>query len=287
MRDLQLFARLTKVDEVRHEVTGVLAEEAPDKSGEIFDYESSKPFFKAWNAEFEKATEGRSLGNLREMHQPVAVGKFVRVEYDDPAKQIVVTAKIVDREAWQKVAEGVYTGFSIGGKYVKSWRDGEYVRYTAEPNEGSLVDNPCMYGTHFSAIKADGTTEVRKFADRLRDETNSKETGADMNNSSSTQSAPDLSKFAQIEAVEKLSKKVDEQDSQIAALSKTVENLTALLEKLLAEPESPKVAANAVAVGKEEDRGAASQAKRADDPISLIKQSHGQPRWGLGELSSS
>src|SRR5262249_43815033 len=253
MKDLQIFARLTKVDEVRHEVTGGLAEGAPDKSGEIFDYESSKPFLKAWNAEFEKATEGRSLGNVREMHQPVAVGKFVRVEYDDPAKQIVVTAKIVDRDAWQKVTEGVYTGFSIGGNYVKSWRDGEYVRYTAEPNEGSLVDNPCMYGAHFSAIKADGTTELRKFAmNSMRERPNSNETGADMN---ANQSTPDLSKFVQIEAVEKLSKRVEEQDAQIAVLSKTVENLTALLEKLLAEPEAPKVAANAVAVGKEDDRG--------------------------------
>jgi hypothetical protein len=278
MRDLQLFARLTKVDEIRHEVTGVLAEEAPDKSGEILDYESSKPFFKAWNAEFEKATEGKSLGNVREMHQPVAVGKFVRVEYDDPAKQIVVTAKIVDRDAWQKVTEGVYTGFSIGGNYVKSWRDGEYVRYTAEPNEGSLVDNPCMYGAHFSAIKADGTTELRKFAmNSTRERPNSNETGADMN---ANQSTPDLSKFAQIEAVEKLSKRVEEQDAQIAVLSKTVENLTALLEKLLAEPEAPKVAANAVAVRKEDDRGRQSQAKRVEDPIGLIKQSHGQPKWG-------
>jgi hypothetical protein len=166
----------------------------------------------------------------------------------------------------------VYTGFSIGGKYVKSWRDGEYVRYTAEPNEGSLVDNPCMYGAHFSAIKADGTTEVRKFERR-----NLGETGADMN---ANQTPPDLSKYAQVEVVEKLSKKVEEQDAHIAALSKTVENLTALLEKLLTEPEAPKIAANAVAVSKEGDRGVASQAKRADDPIGLIKQSHGQPKWG-------
>lgn len=93
------------------------------------------------------------------------------------------------------------------------------------------------------------------------------------------QGMPDLSKFAQVETVEKLSKRLEEQDSQVAALSKTVENLTALLEKLLAEPEAPKVAANAVAIGKEEDHGGASQAK-AGDPISLIKQSHGQPRWG-------
>ena len=278
MNDLKIFARLTKVDEVRHEVTGVLAEEVPDKSGEIFDYESSKPFFKAWNAEFEKATEGRSLGNVREMHQPVAVGKFVRVEYDDPAKQIVVTAKIVDREAWQKVAEGVYTGFSIGGTYVKSWRDGEYVRYTAEPNEGSLVDNPCMYGAHFSAVKADGTTEMRKFAaSSLSEHTSSNETGADMN---SIQSTPDLSKFAQIEAVEKLVERIEEQDAEILVLSRTVENLTALLEKLLAEPEAPKVAANALAVGKEDDRGTQAQAKSAEDPISLIKQSHARPKWG-------
>ena len=175
-------------------------------------------------------------------------------------------AKILDREAWQKIAEGVYTGFSIGGRYVKSWRDGEYVRYTAEPNEGSLVDNPCMYGAHFSAIKADGTTEMRKFSDRDQTE-NSNETGANMNSSSSTQSAPDLSKFAQIEAVEKLAKRVEEQDSEIAALSKTVENLTALLEKLLAEPEAPKVAANALAVSKEEDRGAASQMR--SEPTAL------------------
>src|SRR5256885_10391312 len=103
MQVLQMFAALTKVDEVRKEVTGVLAEEAPDKSGEIFDYESSKPFFKAWNAEFEKATEGRSLGNVREMHQPVAVGKFTGVEYDDPAKQVVVTAKILDRRPGRRL----------------------------------------------------------------------------------------------------------------------------------------------------------------------------------------
>jgi hypothetical protein len=59
---------------------------------------------------------------------------------------------------------GVYTGFSIGGAYVKAWKDGEYVRFTASPVEISVVDNPCVPGAHFTAVKADGTCEVRKFS---------------------------------------------------------------------------------------------------------------------------
>jgi hypothetical protein len=58
---------------------------------------------------------------------------------------------------------GVYTGFSIGGAYVKSWKDGEYVRFTASPVEISVVDNPCVPGAYFTAVKSDGTCEVRKF----------------------------------------------------------------------------------------------------------------------------
>jgi hypothetical protein len=61
---------------------------------------------------------------------------------------------------------GVYTGFSIGGAYVQSWKDGEYVRFTANPVEISVVDNPCVPGAHFTAVKADGTCEVRKFTAR-------------------------------------------------------------------------------------------------------------------------
>ena len=58
---------------------------------------------------------------------------------------------------------GVYTGFSIGGAYVNAWKDGEFVRFTANPVEISVVDNPCVPGAHFTAVKADGTCEVRKF----------------------------------------------------------------------------------------------------------------------------
>jgi hypothetical protein len=163
MKSLNLFAQIAKIDESKHEVWGVATAEIVDKEGEIFDYSSSKPYFKSWSDEISKATDGKSLGNVREMHAPSAVGKLVAIAFDDDLKQIRVGARIVDNVAWQKCMLGVYTGFSIGGAYVKSWKDGEYVRFTANPVEISVVDNPCVPGAHFTAVKADGTCEVRKF----------------------------------------------------------------------------------------------------------------------------
>ncbi|HYL92770.1 MAG TPA: hypothetical protein VEW69_06395 [Alphaproteobacteria bacterium] len=162
-KHLNLFVQLAKIDEARHEVWGVATAEIVDKDGEIFDYATSKPYFKAWSDEIAKATDGKSLGNVREMHEPSAVGKLIAIDFDDELKQINVGAKIVDAEAWQKCAQGVYTGFSIGGTYVKAWKDGEFVRFTANPSEISVVDNPCVPSAHFTAVKADGSFEVRKF----------------------------------------------------------------------------------------------------------------------------
>lgn len=163
-----MFARLLKVDEAKREVSGIMVAEVPDKEGEIFDYETSKPYFKAWNRQFSKATaflpeDERSLGNVREMHQAKAVGKLTACSYDDKAKSIEVTAKIVDDVAWKKCAAGVYTGFSIGGDYVDTWEDGGLTRYTARPSEASIVDNPCVPTAEFSLVRADGAVELRKF----------------------------------------------------------------------------------------------------------------------------
>lgn len=142
-------------------VTGVLAEEAPDRDNEIMDYAASKPYFEKWNSTFAEKTSGKSVGNLRAMHKPIAAGKFVNMAYDDDAKKVVVEALVVNDDEWKNVEEGVYTGFSIGarvvGKKVKDAATGAW-RYTADPYEGSLVDNPAMYGATFTAIKADGTT---------------------------------------------------------------------------------------------------------------------------------
>jgi hypothetical protein len=164
------FIPITKVDAAKQEVWGVVTAEMPDKDGEICDYDSTVPYYKAWSEEFAKATDGKSLGNVREMHQPKAVGKLIAIEFDDVMKEIRVGAKIVDPDAWEKCQEGVYTGFSQGGKYVKTKKDGEFVRYTAQPSEVSVVDNPCLGSAHFDYVKGDGTIEVRKFHSATEEE---------------------------------------------------------------------------------------------------------------------
>lgn len=162
---------ITKVDAAKREVWGVATAEAPDKDGEICDYQTTKPNYQKWSAEIAKATGGQSLGNVREMHQPSAVGKIIAIDFDDAEKHISVGAKIVDDEAWRKCAAGVYTGFSHGGRYVKSWpdpADETLTRYTADPSEISIVDNPALEAAHFEFLKADGGTEMRKFAKAQR-----------------------------------------------------------------------------------------------------------------------
>ncbi len=158
---------ITKVDEVQRLVYGTAAIEQVDKSNEILDYASSKPRFEAWSGEIFKASDGKSLGNVREMHLKSAVGKLAVFTPDDATKSFIVAAKVIDDQAWAKVVEGVYTGFSLGGSYERRWDDPVLKgvkRYTANPSEISLVDNPCIPGATFEMIKADGAKELRKFA---------------------------------------------------------------------------------------------------------------------------
>jgi hypothetical protein len=164
--DFRLFIPITKVDVEKRLVYGTVAEEIPDRAGEIMDYESARPEFEAWSAEIAKASDGRSLGNLRAMHGQVAAGKLQSLAFDDAAKRIECCGKVVDDSEWKKVLEGVYTGFSMGGKYLKRWTDPEnrqLTRYTPKPSEVSLVDNPCIPTATFEVLKEDGSRELRKF----------------------------------------------------------------------------------------------------------------------------
>ena len=153
----------TKVDEAKRLVSGIATCESVDKAGEVCDYESTVPYYKAWSEGFMAKTDGKSLGNVREMHGNVAAGKLVEVVFNDAAKAIEITAKVVDEGSWAKVREGVLTGFSQGGAYVKKWEKDGNVHYTADPAEVSLVDAPCLPDSTFQFVRADGAVEMRKF----------------------------------------------------------------------------------------------------------------------------
>ena len=170
---INLFIPLTKVDASRREVWGVAAIEQPDRSREIMDYASSKPNFIKWSDSIRKASGGKSLGNVRDSHSTNAVGKVIAFEPDDVAKAFRVGVKVVDDNAWQKVQEGVFTGFSIGGSYGKRAPDSylkDHTRYEAIPTELSLVDVPCIPDAQFEFIKSNGESEMKKFTKAITEE---------------------------------------------------------------------------------------------------------------------
>lgn len=161
---MQVFAQMSKIDVEKRLVYGRAAQEVPDHSGEVMDYAQSKPNFVKWSGEMSKATNGASQGNIRAMHGQIAAGKVQELIYNDEENAIDVVAKIVDDNEWKKCLEGVYTGFSIGGKYGARVTKGDLKHYEAIPNEISLVDRPCIpTATFFDIQKADGSVMQKQF----------------------------------------------------------------------------------------------------------------------------
>lgn len=166
MADLNLFIPMTKVDMQKRQVWGRATQEVLDGAKEIFDYESSIPFFQRWSESVQKRSQGKSKGNLRAMHQPIAAGKLIAINFNDAEKAIDIGTFVSDDKEWDKCVNGTYTGFSVGGRYAKRWPDAEFfgaTRYTADPNEISLVDAPQVDTAVFELIKTDGTSELHKF----------------------------------------------------------------------------------------------------------------------------
>lgn len=175
---LAKFIPFAKVDEAKREVWGIVTAEVPDKDGETCRYEPTKKNYKAWAAEFQKATDGDSVGNLREMHQLKAAGRGIGIEFDDDSREIRMGFKVVDDGAWTKVIEKVYTGFSQGGEY----QDGPDASgfYTANPSEVSLVDNPCLGIARYALVRASGAVEMVKIRSVSKDSKTKRVAGEDL-----------------------------------------------------------------------------------------------------------
>jgi hypothetical protein len=158
-----------KVDIERRMVSGFATLDNVDKQGDIVTTESSVEAFKNFR------------GNLREMHQPSAVGKIVSFKEDkyfDPSDKkfysgVYVSAYVSKgaQNAWEKVLDGTYTGFSIGGN-IKTWDDAydekmdKAIRVIKnyELHELSLVDNPAnQFANIVSIEKVNGQNVIGGF----------------------------------------------------------------------------------------------------------------------------
>jgi hypothetical protein len=160
--NVRLSMPLTKVDKEKRIVSGFASLDNLDKQDDIVTTEASMEAF------------AKFRGNIREMHQPSAVGKmisFKEEKYFDPEtkkfyKGVFVSAYISKgaQDAWEKVLDGTYTGFSIGGRMNK-WDDAydeksdKTIRVIKEYDliELSLVDSPAnQFANIVSVEKVDG-----------------------------------------------------------------------------------------------------------------------------------
>ena len=166
---VRLSMPIGKVDVERRIVSGFATLDNVDKQGDIVTTESSLQAFKSFR------------GNLREMHQPSAVGKIVSFKEDryfDPSTKkfysgVYVSAYVSKgaQDAWEKILDGTYTGFSIGGN-IKNWDDAfnkdldKNIRIIKEYDlhELSLVDNPAnQFANIVSVQKVNGQNIVSGY----------------------------------------------------------------------------------------------------------------------------
>lgn len=144
---IRLSMPINKIDVERRIVSGFATLDNLDKQGDVVPADASLRAFESFR------------GNIREMHQPKAVGKVVSFREDsyfDPETQkfyngIYVSAYVSKgaEDTWLKVTEKILTGFSIGG-VVKDSEDvydeelgkAYQVIKDYELSELSLVDNP-------------------------------------------------------------------------------------------------------------------------------------------------
>lgn len=148
--DFTMFLDFSKRDDDQRMVYGYATTAALDSQDEIVEIDAT-----------EKAAEDYKMWrNIREMHQPSAVGTAPIVEMKKNG--LWIGAKIIDDSAWKKVKEGVYKGFSIGGKKLKAIQDYDLNLNKAITRikeylltEISLVDRPANPLATFSFVKRD------------------------------------------------------------------------------------------------------------------------------------
>jgi hypothetical protein len=155
------------VDKERRIVSGFASLDNIDKQDDIVTAEASMDAF------------AKFRGNIREMHQPLAVGKMVDFKaekYFDPESKkfyngVFVSAYVSKgaQDTWEKVLDGTLAGFSIGGRMNK-WDDAydekldKSIRVIKQYDlvELSLVDSPAnQFANIVSVEKVDGVDVIK------------------------------------------------------------------------------------------------------------------------------
>jgi hypothetical protein len=165
--NLHLSIPFTKVNRENRTVSGFATLDNVDQTGDVVTAEASIKAFEKFR------------GNLREMHQSIAVGKVVSFKpetyYDQKSQNfyngVYVTSYISKgaQDTWEKVLDGTLSGFSIGGKIKESDNEinkstGESVRFIKDYDliELSIVDSPANELCNIFSIEKVGGKMIYK-----------------------------------------------------------------------------------------------------------------------------
>ena len=263
--NLRLSMPFAKVDKERRIVSGFASLDNIDKQDDIVTAEASMDAF------------AKFRGNIREMHQPLAVGKMVSFKADkyfDPESKkfyngVFVSAYVSKgaQDTWEKVLDGTLQGFSIGGRMNK-WDDGydeksdKAIRIIKQYDlvELSLVDSPAnQFANIVSVEKVDGVNVVKADETILENVFYDKESGIVMVSENESEVSPTTgAQMENIGFVEKTdnektemikflvdsakginTSKMNKEENLMAKVTKTVSEI---IEKSDAEIETVKVA---------------------------------------------
>lgn len=160
--NFQVAMPLSKVDVENRTVSGWASLDNPDLQGDIVLAEASAMAFK------------RFKGNIREMHQPIAVGRMLDYKpdsyYDSDTQKfyngifVKVKVSLGAESTWQKVLDGTLSMFSIKGPIIDSSM--EFSKDAGKPlrivkdydlDELSLVDSGGNQLAHVMSFQKDNS----------------------------------------------------------------------------------------------------------------------------------
>ena len=287
--NLRLSMPLTKVHKERRIVSGFASLDNVDKQDDIVTAEASMDAF------------AKFRGNIREMHQPLAVGKMVSFKADkyfDPDSKkfyngVFVSAYVSKgaQDTWEKVLDGTLTGFSIGGRMNK-WDDGfdeksdKAIRIIKQYDliELSLVDSPAnQFANIVSVEKVDGVDVIKGDETVLENVFYDKESGLVMVSENESELSPTTGEqMANIGFVEKTdNEKIDmikflvdsakgintskiNKEVQPMTKSKTQVEKTDVIEDVVVAPEAVAEVAEEIAKAEEVE---ATEVAKTDDVV--------------------
>lgn len=160
-RNMRISAPISKIDMERRLVHGFATLDNVDEVSDIIPIDVAEKAFDDFR------------GNLREMHQPVAVGRVLNferqpffAEQDASVYNGIYVTAYVSRGAqdtWEKVCDGTLTGFSIGAMVhdaETAWDNdkGQVVQVIKDMSlfELSLVDNPANKYANILTVEKSG-----------------------------------------------------------------------------------------------------------------------------------